>query len=117
MSISIQPARKNLAPTVQGDTYPAFRLVATGATAVLDRVTLTIRQKDSETDALVFDSDESGITINDNSIDNWDFTIDEISKDDTGDLPVGFYEYSIKVYYGADTVRTHFQGEWEITER
>jgi len=116
MSISLQPARKDFLKTVQGDTYPAFRLVATGTTAVLDRVTLTIQPKDSETDALVFDSDISGITINDDTAGAWDYTIEEISATDTGSLDVGFYEYSIKVYYGAGVVRTHFQGEWEITE-
>lgn len=112
MSLNLTPLEWNWASVKAGDTFPAARITESLGTDSLTRVQIFIRPDGATADALVLDSDATGIVINDAAA--RDFTISEIAE---VALAAGVYFYDMIFTYDTGTVRTEFTGSWEILER
>lgn len=104
---------------VTGCTYPPARLTEPVggenlSTTILDRVVITIQARDSNVDALVLDSDTTGVTLLNTAAGAWDFTVDEISATDMEDLPAGDYDVTMMIYHDTDKKVCASKGTWKI---
>ena len=108
--LDLRPLIFDWYPVTLGDTYPATNFVETGATSILSRVRVKI--KDSAGTLLAtLDSDGTGITLNSTAAGSWDWNIDAIA---TSSLAAGNLRYDLEVTDDAGTIRTEFSGSWRI---
>lgn len=111
MALDLTPLRWDWSPVVSGDTYPAASIIGAGQTENLARVRITVRAAGSTSDALVLDSDATGITITNTAAASWAFTIAAITE---VPLDAGEYSYQLETTTTGDTRRTYFIGNWKI---
>ena len=113
MSLNFTPLRFDLSAITRGDTFPAIQFEDSAAGTDLTRVRMKVCNASGST-VISLDSDASGITINSSTAGSWDFTIGPISAATTEDLAAGLYAYDIETIDSVGTVRTEFDGNWEI---
>ena len=103
------PLKWDWTPVVTGDTYPGINITCDGPDSDLARVRIDIKAAGSTAVALGLDSDTNGVTINDATA--WDFTIDSINP---VNLAPGVFYYDLETTDAAGTIRTEFNGSWQI---
>ena len=114
MAINLKPLRWDWPDLTAGDTFPEIRVQESSSTTDCATVRVKIKPETSETASLTLLSSGAGVTIDDGTAGQWDFTINEIAASDTEDLAPGNYRYDIEVTDSAGTVRTEFSGFWRI---
>ena len=113
MSLNLSPLRYDLTAITRGDTFPAIQFADSAADTDLSRVRMKVCNASGST-VISLDSDATGITINSSTAGSWNFTIGPISAATTEDLAAGLYAYDIETIDSAGSVRTEFDGNWEI---
>jgi len=113
MSVNLKPSCYNWASVVQGDTFPAIVFAASGTSADLARVRVTVKDKDGNA-KLTLDSNTSGVTLNDTTAGSWNYTVGPVSAADTTSIAAGTHSYDLETTDVGGNVRTHFHGFWEI---
>lgn len=111
--LNLEPLRYDWPSIQRGDTMPAQVFSDSSADTDLSRVRVKICDSDGTTQVSL-DSSASGITINTSTAGSWNFTIDAISAATTDALVAGLYAYDLETTDSAGSVRTEFEGTWEI---
>lgn len=111
--LNLEPLRYDWPAIQRGDTFPAQVFADSGADTDLSRVRVKICDSDGTT-KVTLDSASSGVTITTATAGSWNFTIDAISAATTEALTAGLYAYDIETIDTAGSVRTEFEGTWEI---
>jgi hypothetical protein len=75
---------------------------------------VTIEPYSSDTASLTLDSDDTGVTINDDAAGAWDYTIDEISAATTDTLSPGYYTVTMTLTQSDGSVVVASKGVWKI---
>lgn len=107
--LNLKPMRWKWDSVTTGDTYPAIRIQETSSDTAISAISLVVKDSDN-TEALTL-SNGSGITITTATAGAWDFTIDAISP---VTLSAGVYYYELQITDDAGTIRTEFEGTWQI---
>jgi hypothetical protein len=112
MSLKLTPFVLNWPSITAGDTYPGFQIVGTDEPDGNDLVRVRMQVRDANgTVAVDYDSDDTGITINDPE--TWDFNVDDLTAPATG----GLYKYDIETTDSAGVVATIIRGNWPIIDQ
>jgi len=117
MAIPLDPLIWNWDRGKQGDTYLQSVITSDFGTAELARIKIEIKANGNTTSALVLDSDDTGVTLNDTTAGAWSFTIDHIAASDTATLDERYYAYDLVSTDANGVVSTLFEGNWEVKPR
>jgi len=108
--------RWNWRPTTQGNTRPATRFLESLSESDLASVDVRLKLPGSTVADITLTVGD-GVTIDDATAGQWDFSIDEMTPETTDGYAAGCYSFEIEVTDDAGTKTPIAKGNWNLIAR